>query len=413
MVAPVSRSLDHIAVVGGALAGLRACETLRNLGFTGTITLVGAEPHLPYDRPPLSKRLLSGDWEPDRILLRKREAFDQLGLDLRLGTAATGLDTDGRSITLADGSTLAFDGLIIATGSRTRRLPGQGEGIYELRTLDDSLSLRERLRGGTARVVVIGAGFIGLEVAATAHGLGCPVTVLEGASAPLIRGLGPELGVAATRAHVEAGIDLRCAVDVVEVAADRVHLGDGTVIDADVVVVGIGVAPATDWLEGSGLEIRDGIVCDATLNTGVDGIYAAGDTARWIHIGYGEELRIEHWTNASEQGAAAATNLLVAAEDGDGMPYTPVPFFWSDQGKHRIQMLGRPATEPDDETDVVLGSLHERSFLVLFGRAGQLRGALGVNASRQLMAYQRLLQDEVSWEDARSFAAAQQPLQQT
>lgn len=181
MVAPVSRSLDRVVVVGSSLAGLRACETLRQLGFTGELTLVGAETHQPYDRPPLSKKLLAGDWEPDRILLRHPDALAQLGLDLRLGVPATALDTAARAVTLADGTTLPFDGLIIATGSRPRRLPGQGPDVHELRTLDDSLGLRHALAGGTARVVVIGAGFIGLEVAATAHGLGCSVTVLEGA----------------------------------------------------------------------------------------------------------------------------------------------------------------------------------------------------------------------------------------
>jgi NADPH-dependent 2,4-dienoyl-CoA reductase/sulfur reductase-like enzyme len=411
MVTPVSRPLDHIVVVGASVAGLRACETLRTLGFDGTITLIGAERHQPYDRPPLSKKLLAGDWEPERIALRQPDALASLGLDLRLGVPAQSLDLDARAVTLADGATVAFDGLIIATGSRTRRLPDQGDDVHELRTLDDSLALRARLAGGTARVVIIGAGFIGLEVAATAHGLGCPVTVLEGAPAPLGRALGPELGRAATRVHGEAGIELRCDVGVAEVAGDRVVLRDGEVVAADVVVVGIGVAPATEWLADSGVELRDGVVCDATLCAGVDGVYAAGDVARWPHARSGEELRIEHWTNAAEQGAAAATNLLVAAEDGDPAPYDSVPFFWSDQGRHRIQMLGRPATEPEDDSAVTFGALDERSFVVLFGRAGRLRGALGVNAPKQLMAFQRLLNDDVSWDDALTFAATQRSAQ--
>jgi NADPH-dependent 2,4-dienoyl-CoA reductase/sulfur reductase-like enzyme len=404
--------LERVVVVGSSLAGLRACETLRAKGFTGAVTLVGAEAHLPYDRPPLSKKLLAGDWEPDRVLLRPRDALEGLGLDLRLGVPAAGLDVDGRAVELADGSRLPFDGLVIATGSRTRRLPGQGDDVSELRTLDDSLALRPRIADGTAHVVVIGAGFIGLEVAATAHARGCPVTVLEAAAAPLVRGLGPELGVAATRVHVEAGIDLRCGVGVAEVGPDRVRLVDGELIEADVVVVGVGVAPATSWLEGSGLELRDGVVCDETLRTAVPGIYAAGDTARWPHVGYGEELRIEHWTNAAEQGAAAAGNLLAAAGGGQPAPYAAVPFFWSDQGRHRIQMLGLASTQVGDDVEVVVGDLDQRSFVVLFGRSGRLRGALGVNAPKPLMSYQPLLARGVSWDDALAAATAHRAAQQ-
>ena len=404
------RSLGHVVVVGASLAGLRAVETLRTDGFTGRVTLVGAETHLPYDRPPLSKKLLAGDWDAERITLRPATAIDELGLDVRLGVPATGLDVDGRALTLADDQVVPFDGLIVATGSATRRLPGQElvPTVHELRTVDDAMALRDVIAGGTARVVVVGAGFIGLEVAATARAKGCPVTVLEGAPAPLIRGLGAAMGTAATGALVAEGIEIRCDVAVAGLSADGVHLADGSVVPADAIVVGIGVAPATTWLDGSGLELRDGIVCDATLAAGVPGVYAAGDVARWPNGLFGEEMRIEHWTNAAEQGALAARNLLAVAGGGVAEAYSPVPFFWSDQGRHRIQFLGRSATTDDDDVVEVVVRPEEHRFLALYGRRGRLWGALGVNVPRLVMPYRNHLLGALSWDDAVAFAATQQ-----
>ncbi|MDQ3470280.1 MAG: FAD-dependent oxidoreductase [Actinomycetota bacterium] len=398
--------LDRVVVVGASLAGLRTCETLRTRGFSGAVTLIGAERHLPYDRPPLSKKLLAGEWEPERIALRKPEDLAALRLDMRLGTRAVGLDLATRAVALADGSDVPFDGLVIATGSRPRRLPGQGAGVYELRTLDDALALRSAFAGGSARVVVIGAGFIGLEVAATARGHGCRVTVLEGAPAPLIRGLGAQMGTAAAAHHGDDGTIVRCSVTVTAVHPDGVELAGGEVVPAEVVVVGVGVAPNTAWLEGSGLELRDGVVCDETLCAGVAGVYAAGDVARWPNPLFTEEMRVEHWTNAAEQGAIAADNLLSVAAGGTPSAYAPVPFVWSDQGRHRLQFLGRAG--PADDVRVVVGAPAERAFLALYGRAGRLRGALGVNLPRLVMPYRRLLVDEVSWDEALEFAAAQQ-----
>ena len=403
--------LDHVVVVGASLAGLRACETLRTDGFTGRVTLIGAERHLPYDRPPLSKKVLAGEWEPERIVLRQRDDLDALGLDLRLGIPAMELDVDGRAVELADGTIVPFDGLVLATGSAPRRLPGQQDlaNVHELRTLDDSLTLRAEIADGSARVVVIGAGFIGLEVAATARSKGCAVTVLEGLPAPLIRGLGAEMGAAATAVHATDGIDIRCGVTVAELRADGVGLGDGTTVPADAVVVGIGVAPATEWLDGSGLELRDGVVCRATLAAGPPLVYAAGDIARWPNALYGEEMRIEHWTNAAEQGAAAARNLLAEASGGTPEAYAPVPFFWSDQARHRIQFLGRAAVGGhDDSVEVAVGEPDEHRFVALYGRRDRLWGVLGVNCPRLVMPYKRLLDDAVSWDDARAFAATQQ-----
>jgi NADPH-dependent 2,4-dienoyl-CoA reductase/sulfur reductase-like enzyme len=408
---PETRRLERVVVVGASLAGLRACETLRTEGYRGTITLIGDEPHLPYDRPPLSKKLLAGEWEPDRIVLRKPDAIEELGLDVRLGQRAAGLDLEDRAVVLADGPAVPFDGIVLATGSRTRRLPGQDAvpGIRELRTLDDSLALRGLISDGAARVVVIGAGFIGLEVAATAHSRGCPVTVLEAAEAPLIRGLGVEMGRAATSIH--EGIEIRCEVTVEELRADAVRLAGGETVPADVIVVGIGVTPATDWLATSGLELRDGVVCDATLRAGPPGVYAAGDLARWPNELFGEEMRLEHWTNAAEQGAEAARNLLVTAAGGSAQPYAPVPFFWSDQAPHRIQFLGHGG--PDDDVEIAVGTPESGRFLALFGRQGRLRGALGVNAPRLVMPYRVLLSARGTWADALGLASEQRHAQQT
>jgi NADPH-dependent 2,4-dienoyl-CoA reductase/sulfur reductase-like enzyme len=399
-----------VVVVGASIAGLRACEALRTDGFAGKVTLIGAEPHLPYDRPPLSKKLLAGDWEPERIALRKPDEYATIGLDVRLGVPAVALDTEARAVEMADGSTVPYDeGVIIATGSATRRLPGQERVpiVHELRTLEDSLGLRERIADGTARVVVVGAGFIGLEVAATARARGCTVTVLEGLSSPLIRGLGPEMGLAATAVHAADGIDIRCGVLVEGLSADGVTVNGGELVPADVMVVGIGVAPVTGWLEGSGLTLRDGVVCDETL-AAAPGVWAAGDVCRWPNFLFDEEMRVEHWTNAAEQGAVAARNLLATANGAELASYAPVPFFWSDQGRHRIQFLGRSATGDADEVVVAVGSTDQDKWLALYRRGDRLWGVLGTNAPRLVMPYRALLADSVSWDDALAHAATQQ-----
>ncbi|MFM7685233.1 MAG: NAD(P)/FAD-dependent oxidoreductase, partial [Actinomycetota bacterium] len=389
----------HVVVVGASLAGLRACETLRQDGFTGTITLVGDEAEVPYDRPPLSKKVLAGEWDADRIRLRKPDDFASLDLQWRLGVRARGLGTDGRTITLADGATVQYDGLVIATGATPRRLPGQPalRGVLEVRTLDQSMELRGLIADGTARVVVIGAGFIGLEVAATARQRGCTVTVLEGAPAPMIRGLGPEMGVAVASVHGRNGVDVRCGVQVAGIEGDGhsvtgVRLADGSVVPADVVVVGVGVSPATEWLDGSGLSLRDGIVCDASLNVGVPGVYAAGDCARWPNLAFeghdDVEMRVEHWTNAAEQGAAAAHNLLAVARGEQPTPYRSVPFFWSDQFDSRIQFVGR--AHGGDDVHVFAGST-DGAFAALYGWEGRLRGALGVSMPKMVMQFRAML----------------------
>jgi len=390
--------LETVVVVGGSLAGLRSAEALRRKGFSGRLVLVGEEAERPYDRPPLSKELLRGDRQPDQILLTRPEAFDKLDLELRLGVRAEALDPGAQRVTLADGAQLAYDGLVIATGAAARPLPGAPplEGLFTLRTLDDALAIRRAL-AGSPRIVVVGAGFIGAEVAATCRRRGLDVTLVEPLPSPMARVLAPVIGAVCAAVHRDEGVDLRLGVGVDAVKGagrvERVRLSDGGEIPADLVVVGIGAVPATGWLESSGLELSDGVVCDATCATKAPGVVAAGDVARWHHLGYDESLRIEHWTNAVEQADAVADRLL--AGDGIVAPFTPVPFVWSDQYDLKIQAAGRLA--PDDDVEIVHGSLEERRFVALFGRHGRLRGALAINRVRPLMGYRRMMREGIGF----------------
>ena len=394
------------------MAGLRATETLRREGFDGRVVLVGAETHLPYDRPPLSKQLLAGEWEPEELALR-RAPYDELEIELRLGVRATALDAAARELTFDDGDRIVFDGALLATGAAPRALPGMPDldGIFLLRTVDDALNLRARLDAGP-RVVVVGAGFIGSEVAATCRQRGLAVTVLEALPAPLVRGLGPVLGMVCGELHRDHGVDLRLGVGVAAIEGDgrveRVRLDDGATVDAEVVVVGVGVAPVTDWLEGSGLVLDNGIVCDETL-LAAPGIVAAGDVARWPNALFdGEMMRLEHWTNAAEQGVAAARRLLFdfgLGPDGDEPEvYAPVPFVWSDQYDRKIQSVGH--FRGDDEMEVVHGSLEERRFVAVFGRDGRLVGALGFSMPAKVMQYRKMIAERATFADALERARA-------
>ena len=397
-----------VAVVGTSLAGLRAIETLRRDGYDGRIVAIGAEPHLPYDRPPLSKEFLAGASRPEDIVLRK-QGVDDLGVDWILGTAATSLDLSGKELTLADDSRVAFDALVLATGSTPRRLPHQPDlaGVHVLRTLDDALALRAELDAGP-RVVVIGAGFIGAEVAATCRGRGLDVTVLEALPQPMVRGLGPELGAVIAGMHRDHGVDLRTSVqvDAIEGAerVERVCLGDGSTIAADVVVVGVGVNPETAWLEGSGLTIDNGVVCDESC-LAAPGVVVAGDLARWPNELFdGQLMRLEHWTNATEQGVYAARRLLAGDDAVELGPFAPVPFVWSDQYDRKIQAVG--VVSDDADLHVAHGSYAERQFVALFGRHGRIVGALGFNRARQVMQYRKLIAERASWETALELARA-------
>jgi 3-phenylpropionate/trans-cinnamate dioxygenase ferredoxin reductase component len=404
----VTEAAPAVVVVGASLAGLRAAEELRHRGFGGRLTVVGDEEHRPYDRPPLSKQVLAGSWDLDRIALTVGGAggLDGLDVDWRLGTRATGLDPAGRRVTLAGGEELPYDGLVIATGARPRSLPGTGElaGVHTLRTLDDCLAVRADLDAGAGRVVVVGAGFIGSEVAATCRGRGCEVTVLEALPVPLGRALGDEMGSAMGDLHRDHGVAVRLGVGVAGIEGagrvERVRLADDSVVEADLVVVGIGVTPNTGWLEGSGLALDDGVVCDATTRA-APGIVAAGDVARWPSHRFGELMRVEHWDNAIAMGEHAARRLLDDLADGaapPGEPYDPVPWFWSDQYDRKIQLAGRSSDA--DEVRVVDGSVEERRFVALYRRGDRLIGALAMNRPRLLVTFRGLVERRATWAEA-------------
>jgi 3-phenylpropionate/trans-cinnamate dioxygenase ferredoxin reductase subunit len=397
-----------IVVVGASLAGLRAAETLRAEDYGGRIVMIGAESHEPYDRPPLSKQLLAGTWGLDRVRLRDPEKIDALALDLRLGHTAVSLDVAGHTLELDDGDRLPFDGAVVATGAQARTLADTAHlgGVYTLRTLEDCFALAGAVAAPGTRLVVVGAGFIGSEVAATCSGLGAQVTVVEALPVPLARVLGDRMGAACGALHTDHGVALRTGVAVAGLVSEEspsgkrvsgVALIDGSLIPADVVVVGIGVAPTTDWLAGSGLAIDNGVQADATLHA-ADDIVVAGDVARWFDRRLGTDIRIEHWTNAAEQGVAAARSLLAGRAEAEA--YMPVPYFWSDQYDTKIQVIGHP--RPDDEIIVVDGSLEERRFVALYGRQGKVTAALGFSRPRQLMGFRPLVEAQASLDEARA-----------
>ena len=408
--------MESVIVVGASLAGWRATEGLRAEGFAGKISLVGEELHLPYDRPPLSKQVLAGTWPPEKAVLADKKRSSELAVHEVLGRRATGLDVAGRRVELDDGSVLSADAIVLATGAAPRRLPGTetlgpADGLFVLRSIDDSLALRAAVTAVEgARVVVVGAGFIGSEVASTCAGLGCRVTVLEVMDVPLANVLGPVVGAHCASLPGANGVSLRTGVGLERIerggggsgsgagsARLTVHMRDGEVFDADVVVVGIGVSPSTGWLESSGLTVDNGVVCDDRLFA-ADGIVAAGDMARWLwrHDGSEELIRIEHWEVAANAGAAAARSLLAGRADAPS--FAPIPYFWSDQYGIRIQVLGNPGG--DDEMVITEGSFEEGKFVAVYGRGGRLRAVMAIGKPRQLMGFRPLLQNGASFDEA-------------
>ena len=371
----------EVLVVGASASGLATVETLRRKGYQGRITVLGDEPHAPYDRPPLSKQVLSGSWEPDRTQLRAPDLLDDLGVTFMLGESAVALDVGERTVRTESGRTLRADAVVIATGARPRTLPGQDglSGVHALRTLDDSLGLRKELAPGV-RLVVVGEGVLGAEIAATASALGADVTMTGPQAAPMAAQVGPLVADLLAQLHTGHGVRLRLGTGVVGFGHDAgrvtgVRVGTGETLPADLVVVAVGAIPSTGWLTGSGLRLDNGVVCDSRCRA-ADGIYAAGDVARWHHDWLGSLVRLENRTNATEQAAAVAGAIL-----GDDAPYTPVPYFWSDQYDVKIQVHGfLPAGA---EVDIVEGDVTDGRFVARYRADGEVTGILGWKMPKQ------------------------------
>jgi NADPH-dependent 2,4-dienoyl-CoA reductase/sulfur reductase-like enzyme len=389
----MSTQPEHVLVIGAGLGGLRTAEQLRAAGFQGRISLVGAEPHPPYDRPPLSKQLLSGAWEPDRVVLSTVDALTELGVRTHLGRSAVALRPG--SVELSDGSALHGDAVVIATGLVARTLPGQPDRVHTLRTLDDSLALRATLeRAGS--LLVVGGGFIGAEVASTARDRGLDVTVLEAMPVPSIRALGTELGALAARLLTEGGVDLRTEVKITGMTAGpaeptgvTVHLADGAELTADAALVGIGGEPRLEWLADSGTTTAGGLMCGPTGRVeGLPTTWAVGDVALWEDPVLGGHHRHEHWTSAGDQAAVVARDILGATP-----PAPAVPYFWSDQFGLKIQLLGRPGL--GDQVVPLHGEGLDggpiRGTVAGYFADDRLVAVAGFGAARRMVRYRPLL----------------------
>lgn len=379
---------DTFVVVGGGLAAGAAVQALRADGFDGDLVVVGDEPHPPYERPPLSKEYLRGEGSRDALPLPPPGWYGEHEVDLRPGVRATNLDLGTRAVELEGGERVRFDRLLLATGGRVRRMPWEpSERVHYLRTLEDADALRTRLDPGE-RLIIVGAGFIGSEVAASARTVGMEVTVLEMGRAPLLRALGEEMGLLYAEIHREHGVDLRTeeGVEAVEETSDGVVVTTtrGDRIEGRAVVVGIGIIPNTDLAEDAGLPVDNGILVDAACRTEAPGVVAAGDVASHDHPRFGR-IRVEHYDNALKMGAHAARAML-----GDPGPFDDPHWFWSDQYEHNLQMAGF-ASAWDDV--VVRGSVEERSFSAFYLRDGQLLATLGLNRPRDVRRSMRLIAD--------------------
>ena len=372
-------------IVGGGLAGVSAATELRARGFDGRVVVVAAEPHLPYERPPLSKEYLRGEQDTP-ALIRPAEWYEDQDVDLRLGSRVESVDTTGPAVELSDGERIEADAVLLATGGTPRRLPGDpSDRILYLRTVEDATRLRDVLRGG--RLVVVGAGFIGAEVAASARSLGVEVTVLEMAPVPLARALGEEVGAIYGEIHRDHGVDLRtgAGVERVEETGDGVVVRTtaGDAIEASSVLVGVGMVPVTDVAERAGIPVSNGVDVDMSCRASAPGIFAAGDVANHHHPLFGRQLRVEHFDNAVKMGAHAAGAML-----GDTAPFDDPHWFWSDQYDVNLQYAGFAFAW---DRVVVRGSLEDRDGVAFYLNDGVLLAALGLNRGRDVRRAMKLV----------------------
>jgi 3-phenylpropionate/trans-cinnamate dioxygenase ferredoxin reductase subunit len=400
---------EHVVIVGAGLGGLRTAQQLRSAGLQGRISLVGAESHLPYDRPPLSKQVLTGEWHPERTALADPDTFDELGVRTHLGNPAVALRAGdrGHELELADGASLHGDAIVIATGLVARELPDQPAHVHTLRTLDDALALRATLETASS-LLVVGAGFIGAEVASSARTRGIAVTVVEALDVPAAHALGPYVGPVAGRLLTEGGVTLHTGAKITRFgdAPDgvAVELADGRQVAADAAVVGIGGVPHLDWLAGLGLDTSRGLACGPTGRVhGLEGVWAVGDVASWDDPATGGRYRHEHWTSAGDQATIAARDVL-----GAPLPQAAVPYCWSDQFGLKIQILGRP------ELGAEVVQLHGagldggpvRGTVAAYVAGDRVVAVAGFGAARLVARYRPLVAAGAPLSEARATAAA-------
>ncbi|QII07374.1 FAD-dependent oxidoreductase [Rhodococcoides fascians A25f] len=383
-----------ILIVGGSASGLSTVESLRRKEYEGKITVLGGESHAPYDRPPLSKQILSGAWSADKATLRTTDHLEKLNATFIVGDHALSLDSESRTVRTESGRILDADAIVVATGARPRTLSGQEgmKGVHVLRTLDDSLALRTELRPGV-KLVVVGEGVLGCEIAATAATMGADVTICGPQPAPMTAQVGPLVADLLAALHAERGIHLRLSsgVDGLTQRDGRVtgvQLSTGETLDADVVVVAIGAVLATEWLDGSGLVLDNGVVCDSRCRA-ADGIYAVGDIARWKHEKLDKMVRLENRTNATEQAAAVAAVIM-----GEDEPYVPVPYFWTDQFDVKLQVYG--FLPKDADVDIVEGDTAAGRFVARYTTAGTVTGVLGWNMPKQARQHRQDIVDSMA-----------------
>lgn len=388
----------RVAIAGGSLAGLSAARTLRAEGFDGELTIVGAEPHLPYERPALSKAALGGAAAPGELAASLALDLGDLDATWRPGTRADALDLRLRELRLDGGERLGWDGLVVATGAAPRALPGCEVPVHRLRTLEDAAALNAAVAAG-GRLAIVGGGFIGCEVAAGARARGLDVTVVEGGAAPLAAALGDAVAHALAARLRALGVELRCGRGVAAVTAAGVTLDDGTLLAADHVLVAIGASPATGWLAGSGLVCRDGVVCDSESATAGSRVVAAGDVARWWHAGCGRRVRIEHWEHAELHGAAAARRLLHGPR---GVPFAPVPFVASELGPHVLHLAGWPR----GRLELLDGALDDGPFAAAWVDGPRVAGVVALDSPRAFRRLRRRLDGGLAAADLHAAAAA-------